>query len=208
MPDIDFGLYHHSTKEQSEDLRKIARTMFMEAFKKIGIPEDAKIIILDAGAGSGFLTYTAASYFHNANITAIDNFTDKSLEGNSIDRIKENMEKLGIYDRVKILEKDLMKPIDTGRVFDLAISNIVLHNLGKSRFTAYKNISKTIKCNRYFINADGFIRKNIFVDPFRKDMNKISNFFNPNFAMEPNYQNKSASWRYILVGLKTLCPEK
>ena len=208
MPDPEFGVYHHSTKEQSESLRKTAGTMFGEAFRKIGIPVDAEINILDAGAGSGFLTYIAASYFQNAHITAIDNFTDKSLVENSMDRIKENLEIMGILDRVTVLKEDLRTPIDTGRIFDLAISNIVLHNLGKSRFLAYDNIGKTIKCNGYFLNADGFTKKGIFTDPFRKDMARIASIFHPDFAMEPSYQKKKSAWRYILVGLKTLCVEK
>ncbi len=208
MSGPEFGVYHHSTKEQSENLRKTARGMFEEAFKKIGIPDDAKINILDAGAGSGFLTYITASYFQNAHVTAIDNFADESLKENSVDRIKENLKTLGILDRVTVLEEDLRKPINTGRIFDLAISNIVLHNLGRARFLAYSNIGKAIKCNGYFLNADGFIRKNIFTDPFRKDMARIARSFSPDFAMEPSYQKKKSAWRYILVGLKTLCVEK
>ncbi|MEM0140163.1 MAG: class I SAM-dependent methyltransferase [Ferroplasma sp.] len=202
---IDFGIYHHSTAKQSEELRKIAKIMFYEAFDKLSIPKQRKIEILDVGAGSGFLTYITALYFPNSHITAVDTFTGQSLEGNSINRMNKNMEASGIFDRVSIIQSDIRDINSINGSFDLAVSNLVLHNLSHHKYSAYRNIKQVIKCSGYFLNADGFIRKNVLVEPFKKDMSKISSLFDAEFAMEPKNQKKSDAWRYILVGLRPIC---
>ncbi len=199
MAGVDFGVYHHSSIEESEKLRKMAGSMFIESFKKLKLDAHGKIKILDIGAGSGFLTYTAASYFTMAEITDIDNFS-ASLKDNSREKLEKNLQILNIKNRVNIIEGDI-KDIEIKDKFDLAISSLVLHNLGKGRFKAYNNIKKMLVKGGYFINADGFIRKNIFVDPFKSDMNKLNNIFEPVFAMSPEDEKKSA-WKYILVALK------
>ncbi len=200
---VDFGVYHHSSKESSEKLREISKIMFTEAFKKLGYSGDEKLKILDAGAGSGFLTYVTAMYFKNSDIIDIDNFSE-SLIDNSIERLDNNLRELGIIDRVRIIKMDLLN-MDIKESFDLVVSNLVLHNLGKRRFIAYKNIKKVLKCSGYFINADGFIRKNIFVEPFKSDVSKISDLFDVSFAMEPKDQKRTDVWRYILMALKPIC---
>ncbi|WP_297214950.1 trans-aconitate 2-methyltransferase [Thermoplasma sp.] len=210
MPDPDYGVYHHSSREDSEKLRSLARVMFVEAFRKIGMDEDANIRIVDIGCGLGFLTVLCATYFKNARITAIDTFSDQSITDNSKERLMDNLKIAGVYDRVAIVEADITKSIRVDDKFDLAVSNLVLHNTGRHRFDVYRNVRDILRCGSYFIDADGFIRKgisSILVDPFRRDMSKISNIFEPEFAMEPRDQKKNAAWRYILVGLRSKCSD-
>ncbi|SMD31492.1 class I SAM-dependent methyltransferase [Picrophilus oshimae] len=202
MP-VDFGIYHHSSREESEKLRNISKIMFIEAFKKLGYNGDEDINILDAGAGSGFVTYVTASYFKNAEITDLDNFSG-SLIDNSIERLENNLRELGIYNRINIINDDLLN-MKIKNNFDLVVSNLVLHNLGRRRFIAYKNIKMALRCTGHFINADGFIRKNIFVEPLKKDVSRISDIFDVEFAMEPSDQKKNAPWRYILVCMRPIC---
>ncbi|WP_156778500.1 class I SAM-dependent methyltransferase [Thermoplasma acidophilum] len=210
MADPDFGVYHHSSREESERLRYMARIMFTEAFGKIGIDQDADMNIIDVGCGLGFLTILCADYFKNSRITAIDTFSMGSLKDNSRERLIENLRLADVLDRVTVVEADITKPFNIEDKFDLAVSNLVFHNTGRQRFSVYRNVWNVLKCGSYFINADGFIRKNvasIFVDPFRADMSKISSMYEPEFAMEPKDQKRNAVWRYILVGLRSKCSD-
>ncbi len=210
MADPDFGVYHHSSREDSERLRYIARIMFTEAFGKIGMDRDADINIVDIGSGLGFLTILCAEYFKNSHVTAIDTFSTGSLRDNSREKLIENLRLADVLDRVTVFEADITKPLNIENKFDLAVSNLVLHNTGRQRFAVYRNVWNVLRCGNYFINADGFIRKNvvsIFVDPFRRDMSKISTMYDPEFAMEPKDQKRNAAWRYILVGLRSKCSD-
>ncbi len=159
MDSIDFGQYHHSTMDESENLMRIARTMIHEGLNSIGANRESNLNILDAGSGTGFLTTLMAEYFLNSQITSVDLFDSSSLAGNSLDRFKNNLILAGVNNRVRIVEADLVK-FETQDTFDIAVSNLVLHNLGQKRFAAYRNIARVLKCCAYFLNADGFIRRN------------------------------------------------
>ncbi len=199
--DPDFGIYHHSNREESEKLRKNAELLFNESFKKTGMDRESEINILDAGCGLGFLTYIASSYFINARIYALDKFSGNELQGISVEKLKINLETLKISDRVDVIEGDLAEKLNLDESFDLVVSNLVLHNLGRSRFRAYENIKSAMKEGSYFINADGFIRRNIFMNPLKNDMNKLNGIFEPAFAMSLK-GDENFFFKYILVGLK------
>ncbi|MGC8608946.1 MAG: SAM-dependent methyltransferase [Thermoplasmata archaeon] len=205
MENLNFGVYHHSTAEESEKLRNLSKIMFMEAFQKISIDYEGDIKIIDIGSGLGFMTIFIALKFPNASITSVDLFSDASLKNNSKNKLQENLRMAGIESRVRIIEADITKEIPIKEKFDLAVSNLVLHNTGRYRFAAYKNIRSILKNGSYFLNADGFIRRSAYsliVDPFKRDMARISDMFDPAFAIGPKDQKRSAIWRYILVGLK------
>ncbi len=199
--DPDFGIYHHSDKAQSEKMRGKAKILFNEAFKKTNIDKDSGISILDAGCGLGFLTYLASSYFKNAKIFALDKFSGNEIRDISMEKLKKNLEILNISSRVNVIEGDLTEKLDLNEKFELVVSNLVLHNMGNSRFKVYKNIRLVMKENSYFMNGDGFIRKNFFVDPLKSDMNKLNGIFEPEFAISLN-EDKNFFFKYILVGLK------
>ncbi len=207
MDSIDFGQYHHSTMDESENLRRIARTMIHEGLNSIGANRESNLNILDAGPGTGFLTTLMAKYFLNSQITSVDLFDSSSLAGNSLDRFKNNLILAGVNNRVRIVEADLVK-FETQDTFDIAVSNLVLHNLGQKRFAAYRNIARVLKCGAYFLNADGFIRRNPLVNPFERDMHRISDVFEPEFQIYPEGLKESALWSYKLVGLKKICAER
>lgn len=207
MDSIDFGQYHHSTRDESENLRKMARTMIYDGLKRIGSNRESNLNILDAGSGAGFLTTLMAEYFPDSQITSVDLFDSSSLAGNSLDRLKNNLILAGVNNRVRIVEADLVK-FETQDTFDIAVSNLVLHNLGQKRFAAYRNIARVLKCGAYFLNADGFIRRNPLVDPYERDMHRISGVFEPEFQIYPEGLKESALWSYKLVGLKKICAER
>ncbi|ARM74712.1 class I SAM-dependent methyltransferase [Acidianus manzaensis] len=200
MDKLYFGTYHHSTFEESEKMREKAKEMFEKAFKRIIDDRNKDLQIIDIGCGLGFLTILSASYFPKATITAVDLFTHSSLKENSKDILKNNLRIAQIYDRVKIVEADITDKLPSGK-FDLAISNLVLHNLGKKRFIAYRNIHDVLKSGSYFINADGFIKKSVFEDPFQNDMKKISDIFDVDFVIKP--ENENLFFKYMLIALKS-----
>ncbi len=206
MDGIDYGTYHHSSREESEDLRVYARELIFRGLKRIGLNRESRLKILDAGSGSGFLAILLAEHFPNSHITAVDLFDKSSLAGNSIQMLKRNLNLAGVENRVSIIEANLVD-FEIQDEFDLAVSNLVLHNMGRRRFAAYRNIGKALKCDSFFLNADGFIRRNLVEEPIRKEISKISDIFHPEFTIFPDMGKKNFWWQYALVGLKKLCKE-
>lgn len=151
-----YGTYHHTTPEQSEITRSELKSKFENAFEKI----KGKVTvnnIMDAGCGLGFLCAVSAKYFPAASVLGIDLFGSESLPEGSITLARQNMEMEHIAERVRFLESDL-KTLDLKDVeFELIISNLVFHNLGKSRFQAYKNVIKFLKPQGALILGDFFM---------------------------------------------------
>jgi len=54
----------------------------------------------------------------------------------------------------------------------------------------------------FFLNYDGFIRRNLLVEPIRKEVSKVSNIFNAEFIIFRNIGKKNLWWQYALAGLK------
>lgn len=155
MP-IDFGVYHHSTREQSEKLRRMIKELFFEAFERTEIPKDKEISVLDVGCGLGFLSYITALYFHRARVLGVDTFEDPSLPNSSIHKAEENMRALNLNDRVSFKKLSILEISEDLGSFDLIVSNLVFHNLGERRFIAYENVAKVMKGSSFFINGDLF----------------------------------------------------
>lgn len=202
MDKPDFGVYHHSSREESENLRKISMGLFQEAFIKTGISRDDPIIIADIGCGLGFLEAVAADYFRNSQIIAIDKFSDGSLKQNSKASLENNLKLLGLMERVAVVEQDISQEILLNQKVDLAISNLVMHNLGKKRFNAYENIHKILKPGSYFLNADGFIARKPWVNPVDSDVSKIKKYFESDFILRPPHIKEGRFWIFLLIGLK------
>jgi cyclopropane fatty-acyl-phospholipid synthase-like methyltransferase len=156
MQDLpDFGTYHHTTIEQSEDIRKELQKAFRKAFTNIK-EKGAVNNILDAGCGLGILCAVSANYFPNASVLGVDLFGSESLPMGSVELAKRNMEVEGIASKVRLLKFDLKTVNLNENEFDLIVSNLVFHNLGESRFDAYKNILKYLKPDGHFIFGDLF----------------------------------------------------
>ena len=131
--DVDFGTYHHSTPNESNDIRERAEKAFSKLLRPL-YPSGAPLRILDAGCGLGFLTYVAAKYFPKASITGVDLFKHGSISEISMDKAANNMRSLGIDSRTSFLKHDLTTPMKSDAQYDLAVSNLVFHNMGKKRF--------------------------------------------------------------------------
>jgi SAM-dependent methyltransferase len=155
MTDVDFGTYHHSTPEDSEDLRGFAENAFSELLRPL-YPSAAPLRILDAGCGLGFLTYVAAQSFPNARITGVDLFKHSSVSELSMDKAVRNMKALGIESRTSFLKHDLARPMKSNARYDLAVSNLVFHNMGRKRFEAYETVFDALKRGGYFVIGDLF----------------------------------------------------
>jgi len=72
--------------------------------------------VLDVGTGSGALALAIARERPGAVITATD------ISGEALKIAQENAEELGMADRIRFLEGDLLEPV-RGECFDLVVSN-------------------------------------------------------------------------------------
>jgi 2-polyprenyl-3-methyl-5-hydroxy-6-metoxy-1,4-benzoquinol methylase len=108
MFDVDFGMYHHSTPDESKGIRENAEKAFSKLLRSL-YPSRAALKILDAGCGLGFLTYVAAKCFPKASVTGVDLFRHGNVSQLSMDKAVKNMKSLGIESRTS-LKHDLTKP--------------------------------------------------------------------------------------------------
>ena len=155
MPNVDFGTYHHTTPEQSRQLQQYAEESFSKLLRAL-YPPRTVLRILDAGCGLGFLTYVAAKCFPKAMVTGVDLFRHGSMSELSMDKAVKNMKSLGMDSRTSFLEHDLTKPLKSDAPYDLAVSNLVFHNMGKRRFEAYANVFDVLKPGAFFVIGDLF----------------------------------------------------
>jgi len=153
--DVDFGTYHCSTPQESNDIRERAEKAFSKLLRSL-YPSGAPRRIVDAGCGLGFLTYVAAKCFPKARITGLDLFRDGSISGISMEKAANNMKSLGIDSRTSFLKHDLTKPMESDVQYDLAVSNLVFHNMGKRRFMAYGTVFDALKPRGFFVIGDLF----------------------------------------------------
>ncbi len=167
MRGVDFGTYHHTTAAESKQIREWAEKAFCRLLRPL-YPSRAPLKILDAGCGLGFLIYVAAKRFPKAKITGIDLFRRGSMRELSIKQAIKNMKALGMDIRTCFLKHDLTKPIKADAQLDLAVSNLVFHNLGKKRFKAYGNVFDALKPKGYFVIADLFRQDKADMDYFRE----------------------------------------
>ena len=65
-------------------------------------------------------------------------------------------------------QADLTKLLKSDVRYDLAISNLVFHNMGEERFKAYETVFDALKPRGCFIIGDLFPRGNADIDCFRE----------------------------------------
>lgn len=171
--DVDFGTYHHSTPEESNAVREQAEKAFSKLLRPL-FARDAALRILDAGCGLGFLTYVAANRFPKAHVTGIDLFKHASISGMSIDKAAKNMKSLRVASRTSFLKHDLTKPMQSDALYDLGVSNVVFHNMGKKRFKAYDTVFDVLKPGGFFVIGDLFPHENADMDYFRERATLVS----------------------------------
>jgi SAM-dependent methyltransferase len=164
---VDFGTYHHSTPEESREIRLCAEEAFSKILRSL-YRSGARLRVLDAGCGLGFLTYVAANCFPKARITGVDVFKHRSMSGFSIDKAANNMRSLGIEARTSFLKHDLTKPMDWDEQYDLVVSNLVFHNIGAKRLKAYETVSDVLKPGGFFVLGDLFPHERTDMDYLRQ----------------------------------------
>jgi len=152
MDNADFGIYHHSTREDSEKLREITKNEFYKIFGLI--KKDNVKNVLDAGSGLGFLSYVILEKFHNVIITGIDIYND-NIENNSMEKAIKNLKILNIDKSVRLINANLLKLPSGDNYFDMIVSNLVYHNID-DKINGYKELNRVLKTNGYFIYADLF----------------------------------------------------
>ena len=154
----DFGTYHHSTTSASKKTRAVVKTMFTNAFASLPFGKDDELRILDVGCGLGFLSCVSAEFYRNAQITGIDTFRHSSLKRSSLERAKENARILDFSERIDFKRNDVFKfkPIEK---FDIIVSNLVFHNIGKTRFKAYSRLSSWAQFGSFIVMGDLFFSR-------------------------------------------------
>lgn len=154
----DFGTYHHSTTSASRKTRAVVKTMFTNAFASLPLGRDDELRILDVGCGLGFLSCVSAEFYRNALITGIDTFRHSSLKRSSLERAKENAKILDFSERIDFKRSDVFKfkPIEK---FDIIVSNLVFHNIGKTRFKAYSRLSSWTQSGSFIVMGDLFFSR-------------------------------------------------
>jgi SAM-dependent methyltransferase len=165
--DVDFGTYHHSTAQESNEVRRRAEMSFSKLLQGL-YPSDASLRILDAGCGLGFLIPVAATCFPKAHITGVDLFGHASISGMSVDKAAKNMKCLGLGSRTSLLKHDLTKPMESEASYDLVLSNLVFHNMGKKRFNGYATVFDVLKPGGFFVIGDLFPDDKADLDYFRE----------------------------------------
>ena len=154
----------------SERTRDRVRVQFSEAFAGLPFSRADPLNILDVGCGLGFLSCVSAEYYANALVTGFDTFEHPSLKGSSLVKAKKNAEAMGLSRRVRFERGDVLASDYRRRRFDLFVSNLVYHNLGKKRRDAYERLGAWATPNSYAVIGD------VFFD-YRKDSRWLSDVF-------------------------------
>jgi SAM-dependent methyltransferase len=191
MKDVDFGTYHHSTREESQQIREDAAKAFSQLLRPL-YPPRAALKILDAGCGLGFLTSVAATCFPMARITGVDLFRRGSMSELSLEKAVNNMKSLRIDSRTSFMKHDLTKAFKSDTQFDLAVSNLVFHNMGKKRFAAYRTVFDVLKPGGYCVIGDLFPQGETDMDYFRERATLI----------DESDQGSTGRWRYQIKVLR------
>lgn len=175
----DFGTYHHSTPGSSEKTREKVKIVFTKVFGDLPFSRDDKLKILDVGSGLGFLSCVCAEYYQNAKVTGFDTFEHGSLKDSSLAKAKYNAKILGFQERVRFQKGDLFSSDYSKGKFDLFVSNLVFHNLGRKRFDAYERLAYWIMSNSYIVLGD------LFFD-YKLDLRRLASLFG-NVEKKPGF---------------------
>jgi ubiquinone/menaquinone biosynthesis C-methylase UbiE len=130
------------------------RPLLRQMLSLAPFPRDAELAVLDVGAGYGVVTEEVLQAFPRARVTLQD------YSPAMLDQARRRL--VDKADRLSFILRDLFDPAwpqDVGGPFDLAVSAIVLHNLGSREkiFACYPAIHRLLRPGGCFLNYDRFV---------------------------------------------------
>jgi SAM-dependent methyltransferase len=130
------------------------RPLLRQMLSSVPFARDAELAVLDVGAGYGVVTEEVLDAYPRARVTLQD------YSPAMLDQARRRL--AGRADRLSYVLCDLFDPAwsqDVGGPFDLAVSAIVLHNLGAREkiFACYPTIHGLLRPCGYFLNYDRFV---------------------------------------------------
>jgi ubiquinone/menaquinone biosynthesis C-methylase UbiE len=130
------------------------RPLLRQMLSSAPFTHDAELRVLDVGAGYGVVTEEVLAAFPAARVTLQD-YSQAMLE-QARRRLADHSGRLS-YAVCDLLDPSW--PQQVGGPFDLAVSAIVLHNLGSREkiFACYPAIRGLLKPGGYFLNCDRFV---------------------------------------------------
>jgi ribosomal protein L11 methylase PrmA len=167
---LDFGTYHHSTPRASQKIREKVKVLFTRVFGNLPLHRDENLKILDVGCGLGFLSCVCAEYYPKARITGFDTFKHASLKDSSLAKTNNNAKILGFSERIRFQKGDVFSSDFSKAKFDLFVSNLVFHNLGRKRFNAYDRLAHWMTPKSYLVLGE------IFFD-YKTDFRRLTSLF-------------------------------
>ena len=112
--------------------------------------------VLDVGCGRGLLLIGAARRLISGHAVGVDIWSTIDQSGNSPDALLANVSVEGVTERVSPTSGDIRWLPFTDGSFDVALSNLVLHNLSdrESRSRAVREIARVLKPGGRVVIAD------------------------------------------------------
>jgi len=130
------------------------RPLLRQMLSSAPFPRDAQLEVLDVGGGYGVVTEEVLAAFPKARVTLQD------YSGAMLDQARRRL--ADHHDRLSFVLANLTDPAwpqHVGGRFDLAVSAIVLHNLGSCDkiFACYPAIQGLLRPGGCFLNCDRFV---------------------------------------------------
>lgn len=112
--------------------------------------------VLDVGTGSGLLAVGAARRLNAGKAIGIDIWSNEDLSENSAGKALANAQLENVGNKVDIRQGNILATDFPGDHFDVVVSNLCLHNVGKKahRELACREIHRILKKNGTAIIAD------------------------------------------------------
>jgi SAM-dependent methyltransferase len=167
---LDFGTYHHSTPRASQKIREKIKILFTKVFSNLPFACDDSLKILDVGCELGFLSCVCAEYYPKASITGFDTFKHASLKESSLAKTNNNAKILGFLERIRFQKGDVFSSDYSKGKYDLFVSNLVFHNLGRRRIKAYEILAHWMTPKSYLVLGD------LFFD-YKIDFKRLTSYF-------------------------------
>ncbi|MBX8631554.1 MAG: class I SAM-dependent methyltransferase [Thermoplasmata archaeon] len=155
---VDFGVYHHTDRNGSENTRRRVYALFERAFALLDGINHHPHRVLDCGGGLGFLSAVVCRRYPDAQIACIDGYSHESLSGSTARKAAGNMEILGCGGRVSVVRGDVTSmPFVPGR-FDTVVTSLVYHNMPDEAAKGLDEIRRVTAKNSIVLFGDLFFR--------------------------------------------------